>query len=117
MATNRCQRLLLSVSVLLATGTGATLAHAQAVNTFPTPTASSQPFGITAGPDGALWYSESSANKIGRILPTGVTNTEFPIPTAGGGPAGITTGPDGNLWFAEFNTSQDRPHHAVRRDN
>ena len=41
MTTKSYQRLLLSASVLLVTATGATLAHAQAVNTFPTPTASS----------------------------------------------------------------------------
>ena len=106
MATNGYQRLLLSASVVLVTGIGATLAHAQAVNTFPTPTAASRPFGITAGPDGALWYTELNANKIGRILPTGVTGIEFPIPTAAAQPTGITTGPDGNLWFAEIATSK-----------
>jgi virginiamycin B lyase len=27
------------------------------------------PGGITAGPDGALWFAELSGNKIGRITP------------------------------------------------
>src|SRR5262249_29864406 len=67
---------------------------------FPTLTSASGPFGITAGPDGALWFSEFTGNRIGRIT-TGGTVTEFVIPTAASGPQGITTGPDGALWFAE----------------
>ena len=31
------------------------------------PTASSQPIGITHGPDGAVWFAELAANKIGRL--------------------------------------------------
>src|SRR2546422_8481106 len=58
--------------------------------------------GITAGPDGNLWFTELNGNRIGRITPTGVI-TEFPLPTANSGPQGITAGPDGNLWFTEFN--------------
>jgi virginiamycin B lyase len=63
---------------------------------------SSSPWGITAGPDGNLWFTEHSGNKIGRITPAGVI-TEFPIPTRRSGPFGITAGPDGNLWFTETN--------------
>ncbi|HZU01746.1 MAG TPA: hypothetical protein VFA10_18900 [Ktedonobacteraceae bacterium] len=58
--------------------------------------------GIVAGPDGNLWFTEVSANKIGRISPSG-SITAFPIPTAKGDPVGITSGPDGNLWFTESN--------------
>jgi len=67
---------------------------------FTTPTASSGPFAITAGPDGALWFTEYPANQVGRITTAGVT-TEFPVPTAGSGPSAITAGPDGALWFNE----------------
>jgi streptogramin lyase len=34
---------------------------------FPSPTGNSTPFNITAGPDGAIWFTELTANKIGRI--------------------------------------------------
>jgi len=34
---------------------------------FLVPTANSGPCGITAGPDGALWFTEELGNKIGRI--------------------------------------------------
>ena len=54
---------------------------------FAIPTAGSQPWGITAGPDGNVWFTESFGNKIGRITPAGVI-TEFPIPTTGSRPSG-----------------------------
>jgi virginiamycin B lyase len=37
------------------------------ITEFTLPTGSMGPFGITAGPDGALWFSE--AGKIGRFVP------------------------------------------------
>jgi eukaryotic-like serine/threonine-protein kinase len=37
------------------------------ITEFPVPTASSSPSGITAGPDGNLWFTEYDGNKIGRI--------------------------------------------------
>jgi streptogramin lyase len=70
---------------------------------FPIPTLNSGPNGITAGPDGNIWFTEQSGNKIGRITPTGGITGEFSIPTGNSGPISITTGPDGNLWFLEFN--------------
>ena len=72
---------------------------------FPIPTANSAPSGITAGPDGALWFTEFTGNKIGRITTAGVV-TEFPIPTANSGPMAITAGPDGALWFTELTASK-----------
>ncbi len=69
------------------------------------PTYACNPTSITAGPDGALWFTEFRGNKIGRITPAGRIQ-EFPLPTTcdnnqGCGPAGITAGPDGALWFTE----------------
>ena len=64
------------------------------------PTSGSQPFGITSGSDGALWFTESLGNNIGRIT-TGGTITETSIPTVGSEPSNITPGPDGALWFTE----------------
>ena len=64
-------------------------------------TPGANPGGITAGPDGNLWFTEQSGNRIGRITPLGVV-TEFSAGiSAGAGPGGIATGPDGNLWFTE----------------
>lgn len=58
-----------------------------------------QPFAITLGPDGNLWYTNNGwggGDTIGRITPSGVV-TSYPV---GRGAAGITSGPDGALWFA-----------------
>jgi uncharacterized repeat protein (TIGR01451 family) len=65
---------------------------------FPLPTANAFPFGITAGPDGNLWFAESNSNAIGRITTAGAI-TEFPA--GNGGPEEIASGPDGNLWFTQ----------------
>jgi len=71
--------------------------HADAPNT--------KPWNITAGPDGAMWFTELDANRIGRITTGGVV-TEYPIPTANAGPYGITAGSDNALWFTETNVSK-----------
>jgi virginiamycin B lyase len=75
------------------------------ITEFPVPTASAGVRGITAGPDGNLWFTEEVSGKIGMINPTTHAITEFPIPTAGSNPQGITVGPDGNLWFTEFSAN------------
>jgi len=67
---------------------------------YAVPTSGSRPYGITTGPDGNLWFTELSGNKVGKITTSGAI-TEFSIPTAASGPTYITTGPDGNLWFTE----------------
>ena len=67
-------------------------------------TMNSRPLGIAAGPDGALWFTESAApGRIGRITTEGditeysnglllITNPWF-----------ISAGPDGNMWFTGNN--------------
>ena len=64
---------------------------------FPIPTATSISQEIVLGPDGNLWFTEQTADRIGRITPAGVV-TEFTVP-ASRGRTGITVGPDGNIWF------------------
>jgi virginiamycin B lyase len=64
------------------------------------PTANSAPTGITSAPDGSLWFTERSANQLGRLSPSGVL-TEYPVPTASSAPEQITASPDGNVWFTE----------------
>ncbi|HEX9038484.1 MAG TPA: zf-HC2 domain-containing protein [Ktedonobacterales bacterium] len=60
---------------------------------------------ITAGPDGALWFTARATDQIGRITPSGAV-TIYSLPHAGSLPEGITTGPDGALWFAERGASR-----------
>jgi len=72
------------------------------ISEFHLPSVSYYFFGITAGPDGALWVTEFPHKKsIGRITTTGEIN-EFPLPSSV--PPNvfrITAGPDGALWFAD----------------
>lgn len=94
------------------------------ITEFPLPTGAIQPGvlvgigGITAGPDGALWFTRPGANKIGRISTTGAiaeflipTTSSLPDviaagPTSSSFPAGIAAGPDGALWFSEQSASK-----------
>src|SRR5713226_9253788 len=103
---NRYQYLLLPTIVAAGVALGWPAgAFAQAITEFSIPTTvTSNPVVITAGPDGALWFTERFANKIGRIDTSG-NITEFAIPTVVSFPQGITAGPDGALWFTE-NTSK-----------
>src|SRR5947207_1751353 len=64
------------------------------VTEFAIPTPNSDPEGITAGPNGDLWFTETLVNKIGRITPSGNID-EFAVPTPNNEPGGITAGPDG----------------------
>src|SRR5439155_2964619 len=64
-----------------------------------------QPYGIAAGPDGALWFTEPFADKIGRVTTLG-NFTLFTIATADSESYCITAGPDGALWFTEYNANK-----------
>ncbi len=57
-----------------------------------------QPFGgITAGPEGDLWFGTFGA--IGRLSPSSGKVTLFRRGGVGEGP--VITGPDGRIWFSE----------------
>jgi len=62
----------------------------------------SVPMAIAAGPDGNLWFVESSGNKLAYVTTSG-TIVECPplVPAPLGYPSGIVVGTDGNLWFTE----------------
>ena len=81
---------------------------AQVITEFVLPAWDSRPYGITAGPDGNVWFTLIDAQHfngaIGRITPGGVV-TAFPFfgdePLLYPAPSFIVTGPDGNLWFTQ----------------
>lgn len=58
---------------------------------------SDDPDSIAAAPDGNLWFTES-ANRIGRITPTGRI-TYFPLPQGFESAMQMTAGRNGTLWF------------------
>lgn len=57
--------------------------------------------GITAGPDGNVWYTQREGSRIGRITASGAI-TEYQIPTYNSFPVDIAAGSDGALWFTEW---------------
>jgi streptogramin lyase len=72
--------------------------------------AGSNPWDITLGPDGNLWFADRSESTpaIGRVTPDG-TITEFSAGlNADSEPMAITAGPDGNLWFADWKAAIGR---------
>lgn len=70
--------------------------------------ANSQPFWITTGPDGHIWFTEEA--NPGRVARG---NTDGTVTELAGGatlgfspnsdPRGIAAGPDGHVWFTEHN--------------
>jgi virginiamycin B lyase len=102
-------------AIMLAAAQAVDSAHAQTITEFPLPGTAGNgqgPLGITAGPDGALWFTSQASNStppsanalsyIGRITTNGAL-TQFPLPIASGflTPNFITLGPDGALWFTD----------------
>ncbi|HKQ77862.1 MAG TPA: hypothetical protein VJ810_29460 [Blastocatellia bacterium] len=75
------------------------------ITEYPIPDTGSRPRAITAGPDGAIWFTDPALNSIWRMTPEG-SFASFAIRTAGSEPSGIVAGPDGNLYFTEFQASQ-----------
>jgi virginiamycin B lyase len=70
------------------------------------PSAAAGASGIVAGNDGGWWFTEFSANKIGRFSTSGEI-VEFPIPTPNSGPLGIAADwRTGAVWFTEFNANK-----------
>jgi virginiamycin B lyase len=81
-------------------------AAAAAIDEFPI--AGANPGSITAGPDGALWFTmEAGDGAIGRMTTSGVHTNSFPLPPCSGSSCSssvppvdqIVLGPNGNLWF------------------
>src|SRR6185437_1462631 len=81
------------------------------------PIAGTATYGVTAGPDGKMWFTEATTyrnpdgtinlmySEIGTIDPTTHMVTEFEIPTGAAEPLGIAVGPEGNIWFTENGNS------------
>jgi virginiamycin B lyase len=83
--------------VVPATGAGiVTIFHSRGFHL----SAESNPSNITAGPDGALWFTNPGNNTIGRITTWGSVN-DYASPDIDH-PWAITAGPDGAVWFTNF---------------
>jgi uncharacterized repeat protein (TIGR01451 family) len=82
------------------------------VTRFPTPTTdacrvfgSAPVCGITVGPDGNLWFTQTQAKRIGKITLSGEITEYFADGAGGEFFYEITAGPDGNLWVADSSAS------------
>ncbi len=64
-------------------------------------TSGSEPFGITEGADGNIWFADRANNTIGEMTSSGILLNEYTVPTSSAGLFEITTGSDGNVWFTE----------------
>lgn len=70
---------------------------------------SADPYTMTLGPDGNLWFTDTSATApaIGVLKVSSGAITEYPLQAGNGNqgsasvPVSIVAGPDGNLWFAD----------------
>jgi virginiamycin B lyase len=64
------------------------------------PTKGAHPHDPAVGPDGALWFTEQMANKLGRLDPETGAFKEYPL-VAGknSGPHGLTADSEGNIWY------------------
>ena len=67
---------------------------------MPTPNASLR--GVTSARDGDLWFTENSANKIGRMAPDGTLIGEYDIPTPKSGARCIAPHLERRLFFTQF---------------
>jgi streptogramin lyase len=83
--------------VAVAAATLSRPASAVKITELTIPTAGSHPFGIAVGPDGRVWFCESTADQIGAVTIAGVFS-EYPT-QVGSHPYFITTVPDRLLAF------------------
>jgi hypothetical protein len=60
-----CFFILLVINLVLSASLSS---HAATINEFPVPTDDSDPNGMAAGPDGNLWFTEASGNRIGEVV-------------------------------------------------
>ena len=88
-------------SMLIAAAAMAMAASGGKVNIreWTVPTANSRPHDPALAPDGALWFTEQLANKLGRLDPATGQIKEFPLKTADSGPHGLVSDHEGDIWF------------------
>jgi virginiamycin B lyase len=67
---------------------------------YPLPTVDAKPLFIVKGPDGGFWFTESGANKIGRIDSKTRVITEYALATPNSEPWGITASAT-TIYFTE----------------
>jgi virginiamycin B lyase len=90
-------------AAVLGTGTAAATTGGPVVSEFGTGlTSGVSLWGITAGPDGNLWFTEESHNAVGRITPVPSSRSSPPAsrPAAPAGSSRARTATSGSPWRA-----------------
>jgi len=68
------------------------------------------PYGITATPDGAVWFASLAGDYLGQIAVEAITGAitadEIDPPTTGAGPRRVWSDSEGALWISEWNAGQ-----------
>lgn len=84
------------------------------VSIFPLTVKTELPWGLTRGPDGAVWFTTTGTH-VGRVTTSGVV-TEYQQ-TCGTYDGAIHGGPDGNVWFPDCagNINRITPSGAITR--
>jgi virginiamycin B lyase len=70
------------------------------VTEYPLADPTSTPIYVRAGPDGSMWATELTGNRIARVTSAGKL-FEYDIPFRNSRPIAIVPGPDGAMWFSE----------------
>jgi virginiamycin B lyase len=78
---------------------GALPAESISIREWAVPTPNAIPHDAAVGPDGALWFTEMNANKLGRFDEQAGTFNEIDLTTADSGPHGLAIDNAGNVWF------------------
>jgi streptogramin lyase len=83
------------------------------ISEFSTPTSNSNPGGITLGPDGHIWFTQTFAisTGVGSLTPVRKGPPAFGTNYSSGVNyrlGNIATGPDGNLWFTVLGPTYDQ---------
>jgi virginiamycin B lyase len=70
------------------------------IHEWAVPTKGAHPHDPAVGADGALWFTEQMANKLGRLDPATGAFKEYPlIEGKNSGPHGLVADKDGNIWY------------------
>lgn len=72
------------------------------------------PYGITAAPDGQLWFITFADGYIHSMNTAGVVTGSYALPK-GDFPFTVTAGPDGALWFTGFRYSNNHIDNYIGR--
>jgi len=65
---------------------------------YPTGIDGADPYGVTAGSDGNVWFTDRAGNNVGHMSQSGSGVATVPVPRQH--PSGIVHGRDGNLWVS-----------------